>query len=97
MLTDFEEKVLEAVKILQPDAYGVPICKAVGRVGRTYNTLHELTANGYLTAHQKEGHGRNGNLKTCYELTGKGKRGLLEKSREQSESSLPCGAIWQPA
>lgn len=70
-----EERVYQAVKDLQPNAYGLAILEALDykpSLGALYASLERLVAEGYLVSHEGPPIPERGNRsRRFYETTGK--------------------------
>ncbi len=86
MLSRSEEYVLLAVWNLQDQAYSLPIRRRLSRIsgyewslGSIYTPLERLVRRGYLMSHLSEATAeRGGRHKRIYQLTDRGRRGLLK-------------------
>lgn len=85
-LGEFEEVVLLAVAVVQPDAYGIMIQEAIEeRTGRSvtlsaiHATLHRLEDKGYLASHMSGATAeRGGRRKRFFSITALGGKALVE-------------------
>ncbi len=102
-LGEFEEVVLLAVAVCQPDAYGVTVReeieKKAGRdltLSAIHATLHRLEDKGYLASEMGGStQERGGRRKRFFSLTSVGARALAETQhvRQQFWQAIPTGTL----